>query len=52
MQFDLDMARVHAGLAYYYQHKAEIDAEIRANAAEAELWRQRLTDQGRGATLG
>ena len=52
VQFDLDMARVHAGLAYYYQHKAAIDAEIRANADAAELWRQRLNDQGRNAVPG
>lgn len=52
VQFELDLARVHAALAYYYQHKASIDAEIRANADEAEQWRQRLTEQGRSATFG
>ena len=52
VQFDLDLARVHAALAYYYQHKAAVDAEIRANTDEAEIWRQRLTDQGRVTDLG
>jgi uncharacterized protein (DUF433 family) len=48
VQFELDMARVHAALAYYYRYKTEIDAEIRANADQAEIWRQRLMAQGRG----
>lgn len=51
VQFELDLARVHAALAYYYQHKTEIDAEIRANSDEAERWRQRVTEQGRSATF-
>jgi len=45
VQFELDLAKIHAALAYYYQHKASIDAEIRANADEAERSRQRLTEQ-------
>ncbi|HEX9670077.1 MAG TPA: DUF433 domain-containing protein [Thermoanaerobaculia bacterium] len=51
VQFELDLARVHAALSYYYQHKAEIDAEIRANAEEAEVLRHRLAAQGRSASL-
>jgi uncharacterized protein (DUF433 family) len=51
VQFGLDLAQVHAGLSYYYRHKAAIDSEIRANADQAELWRRRLVDQGR-TTLG
>jgi uncharacterized protein (DUF433 family) len=47
VQFDIDLARVHAALAYYYQNKAAIDAEIRSNADQAEILRQRLTTQGR-----
>lgn len=49
-QFDLDLARVHAALAYYYQNKAAIDAEIRSNDAQAEAWRARLTAEGLGLT--
>lgn len=50
-QFDIDMARVHAALAYYYQNKTAIDAEIRSNSDQAEILRQRLIDQGRGVNL-
>ena len=49
-QFDLDLAQVHAALSYYYRHKVAIDAEIRANAEQADLWRQRLEEQGRSTT--
>ena len=45
-QFDIDLARVHAALAYYYQNKPAIDAEIRSNADQVEILRQRLTAQG------
>jgi uncharacterized protein (DUF433 family) len=51
VQFDLDLARVHAALAYYYEHKAAIDAEIRSNADQAEILRQRLASQGRCVAL-
>jgi uncharacterized protein (DUF433 family) len=51
-QFDLDLSRVHGALAYYFQHKSEIDAEIRENVDQAELWRQRLVAQGRAVSLG
>ncbi len=51
VQFDLDLGRVHAALSYYYQNKPAIDAEIRANAEQAEVWRQRLEGQGRASTL-
>ncbi|HEY6320167.1 MAG TPA: DUF433 domain-containing protein [Thermoanaerobaculia bacterium] len=47
VQFELDLARVHAALSYYFRHKAEIDAEIRQNADQADLWRQHLVAQGR-----
>lgn len=44
--FNLDLGQVYAALAYYYQHKAELDAKLRANAEEAERLRQRLDEQG------
>ena len=39
--FDLSLAQVHAALAYYYEHKSALDAEIReyiknANDLEAK----------------
>jgi uncharacterized protein (DUF433 family) len=51
VQFDLDLGRVHAALSYYYQNKPAIDAEIRANAEQAEIWRRHLEAQGRASTL-
>lgn len=51
VQFDLDLGRIHAALSYYYQNKPGMDAEIRSNADQAEIWRQRLQAQGRGSTL-
>jgi uncharacterized protein (DUF433 family) len=51
VQFDLDLGRVHAALSYYYQNKPAVDAEIRANAEQAEIWRRRLESQGRGTTV-
>jgi uncharacterized protein (DUF433 family) len=51
VQFELDMARVHAALAYYYQNKSAIDAEIRSNADLSEVFRQRLASQGLAITL-
>jgi uncharacterized protein (DUF433 family) len=46
-QFDLDLAQIYGALSYYYRHKMAVDAEIRANADQADLWRQRLVAQGR-----
>jgi uncharacterized protein (DUF433 family) len=35
----LSLAQIHAALAYYYDHKAEMDAEIERQRKEAEaLW--------------
>ena len=51
VHFDLDLARVHAALAYYHEHKGAIDAEIRSNADQAEIMRQRLGSQGRCVAL-
>lgn len=45
VQLGLTLAQVHAALAYYYAHKAEIDAEIRANREEAEALLKQLTDE-------
>ncbi|MEL7434614.1 MAG: DUF433 domain-containing protein [Chloroflexota bacterium] len=33
--YDLTLPQVYAGIAYYYQHKAEIDKTIRKNMKEA-----------------
>lgn len=52
VQFELDLSQVHAALAYYYRHQADVDAEIRANAEEADRWKQVLAAQGHCLTLG
>jgi uncharacterized protein (DUF433 family) len=35
----LSLAQIHAALAYYYDHKAELDAEIQRRLDEAERLR-------------
>src|SRR5918997_674043 len=36
----LSMAQIHAALAYYYEHQAELDAKIERDAREAEEMRK------------
>jgi uncharacterized protein (DUF433 family) len=38
--FHLSLAAVHAGMAYYHDHKAEIDASIEASEAFAEAFQR------------
>lgn len=45
--FALDLGQVHATLAYYHMHKAEVDAELRQNADAAEDYMAELSKQGR-----
>jgi uncharacterized protein (DUF433 family) len=45
--FRLSLGQVHAALAYYYLHKAEIDSEMSRDIEEAEHWREVLRKQGR-----
>jgi uncharacterized protein (DUF433 family) len=35
----LSMAQIHAALAYYYEHQAELDAEIERQYREVEVLR-------------
>lgn len=39
--YDIFLAEVHAALAYYYQHKDEVDADLRRAIAEAEDYKER-----------
>ena len=39
-EYDLTLADVHAALAYYYDHKEEIDAQIKEDDAFVEAMRQ------------
>jgi len=44
----LSLAQIHAALSYYYDHQAELDAEIRRQADNAQrLWEQNRDSPGR-----
>lgn len=46
--WQLSLAQIHASLAYYYEHQAEFDAEIKAQVDEvAELRKQAGESLGR-----
>ena len=45
--FALDLGQVYAVLAYYYQHKDEMDAHIRADNTEALRLLDELDHQGK-----
>jgi uncharacterized protein (DUF433 family) len=46
--YDLSLAQIHAALAYYYDHRAEFDAEMKRQLQEAEQLRaQNLDSPGR-----
>lgn len=36
----LSMAQIHAALAYYYDHQAELDKEIEQQLQQIKSWRQ------------
>ena len=42
----LSLAQVHAALAYYFDHKAEIDDEIRSDDAEIATLREQQRRDG------
>jgi uncharacterized protein (DUF433 family) len=39
--YALSLAQVHAALAYYYEHKAELDEDIRQQIAKAKMYQER-----------
>ena len=41
-EYDLTLAEVYAALAYYYDHRLEIDAAIREGEAFVEALRRRI----------
>lgn len=45
--FNLNLAQVYASLAYYYEHKSEIDTILRAEAQQAKTYLQQLDTQGK-----
>ena len=38
--YDISLADVHAALAYYYQHKSELDLDIREQIDRAQTYKQ------------
>lgn len=44
--FELSMGQVHAALAYYYLHQAELDQAMQRDSQEAENLRQRFDSEG------
>ncbi len=47
VNFALDMGQVYATLACYYQHKAEVDARMHADAVEAQSLLAAFESQGK-----
>ena len=47
VSFKLSLGQVHAALAYYFLNKAEIEAEMRQDAAQAEQAIEALAREGR-----
>lgn len=45
--FNLSLAQIYAALAYYYQHKADINSVLRSEAQQAEQYLQQLDEQGK-----
>lgn len=41
--YEISLAEVYAALAYYYQHKAELDEDIRQQILAAQKAREELT---------
>jgi uncharacterized protein (DUF433 family) len=39
-RYDLDLASLYAAMAYYYDHRAEIDESVAADEAFAEAFRR------------
>jgi uncharacterized protein (DUF433 family) len=47
VNYNLSVGQVYAALAYYYMHKAEIDADMREDAERAEKLIAELEQQGK-----
>lgn len=45
--YDLEIAQVHAALAYYYQHKNEFDVQFAEDEETAARLRDELAAQGK-----
>jgi uncharacterized protein (DUF433 family) len=41
--YEISLAQVHAALAYYYQHKGELDEDIREQVLQARKAKENMT---------
>lgn len=44
--FDITLAQVYAAMAYYYEHQAELDADMRQQVATAQILKERHIANG------
>lgn len=49
--YAISLAQAHAALAYYYAHKAELDADIREQIAKAKDYRERRVGSSKPSLL-
>ena len=49
--FNLNLGQVYAALAYYYQHKSAMDAQLRADAEASAHFLSQLDEQGKRLRL-
>lgn len=47
VNFSLDLGQVYAALAYYYQHKTDMDTRMRDDAAESLKLLDQIEQQGK-----
>jgi uncharacterized protein (DUF433 family) len=51
-EYDLSLADVYAALAYYHDHRVEIDAQMRESEAFVEALRQQIPSKVPGTLRG
>lgn len=49
--YDVSLAQVHAALAYYYEHKAEVDEDLRKQIATARDYQEKQVGSGKPSLL-
>jgi uncharacterized protein (DUF433 family) len=50
--YALSLAQVHAALAYYYEHKSELDADIRQHIKKAQEVKEKRVGNNSALLLG
>src|SRR5688500_8081495 len=49
--YDVSLAQVHAALAYYYEHKADLDGDIREQIAKARNYKEKQVGSSKPSLL-